>query len=651
MRKHFENSLLIRLGASMALIITLGFLTMLGSIIIEEMTQGEAAAINQAGSLRMQSYRIATSLVYDPEIDRQRYWSMTEQMVKGFEERLTNPRLTTLIPADSDHILRVTYDRVESQWHKKIRPVLLVYVSLVAPESSQESTATEEEKLLWASNKKNIQSRYLDIVDRFVDDIDRLVSALEEDAESKLRWLRFIQISSMFCIIAIVFRAMYVMQTVVLPPLRELLDFAHRARHGDLSMRIQHRARDELGQLGNAFNGMADDLSIIHANLEQRVQAQTADLERSNKTLELLYKTTSQLSDTHLSATVYTELLSDIERLMGIGPGIICLAQSTGKSVVTLASTRKEGDAKPTACKPENCTGCMEQEETLVKQWQQDGKTLEAITIPIQEQGEHYGILFISVPPGKKVQDWQLQLLEAIVGHISLSIGRAYRASASKRLALHEERGVIARELHDSLAQSLSYLKIQVVRLNKTLKSPDSTVSALEVTDGIREGLNGAYQQLRELLTTFRLKPDEKGFDQTLSDTIREFRQRGESDIILDNQLYDLQLNENEEVHTLQVIREALSNVVRHAGATETKVVLKGSSNSAIEVSIEDNGCGLPVAPERRSHYGLAIMNERVSSLNGTLDMGASPQGGTRVRFLFTPKSTQPAITKLSSEI
>ncbi len=653
MSRIFENSLLIRLGASMATITLLGVLTMLASTIIEEMTQGEAAAINQAGSLRMQSYRIATTLVYNHSLESEEYWNLTTQMVSEFEERLSNPRLTGVIPHSEDHALRIAYKRIEDQWQKKIRPVLLVYVNLIAPKSGYFPTVPASDRTLWDSTRKNIRSRYLSIVDHFVEDINHLVMELEEDAEAKLRWLRLIQITSMFIIIAIVFRALYVVQTVVLPPLRDLLDFAQRARHGDLSMRIQHTGRDELGQLGNAFNGMADDLSRIYADLEQRVGEQTADLERSNQTLKMLYNTTSRLSDAKLSSTVYTELLTDIEQLVGFGPGVICLAQSTGDSVVTLASTRDDSDTTPIRCRPENCLSCMDQHETLVKRWREDGTPLEAITIPIQEQGVNYGILFISIPPGKKVEEWHLQLLEAIVGHMSLSIGRAYRASVGKRLALHEERGVIARELHDSLAQSLSYLKIQVVRLNKILMAADThSPSALDITGDIRGGLNGAYQQLRELLTTFRLKPDEKGFDQTLSDTVREFKQRGELEINLDNKLYDLQLNENEEVHTLQVIREALSNVVRHANATRASVALKGLPNAAIEVSVEDNGCGLPKAPERRSHYGLAIMNERVSSLKGMLEIHAAPQGGTIVKFTFTPKQSKTSTTdQLSREL
>ncbi|MCW8880779.1 MAG: histidine kinase, partial [Sedimenticola sp.] len=212
----------------------------------------------------------------------------------------------------------------------------------------------------------------------------------------------------------------------------------------------------------------------------------------------------------------------------------------------------------------------------------------------------------------------------------------AYRTSYSRRLALHEERGVIARELHDSLAQSLSYLKIQVSRLDMTLKQERDEEAIQAVVQEIREGLNSAYRQLRELLTTFRLKVDERGLLQALEDTVHEYQARSDISISLDFNLLGLQLSENEEIHVLQVIREALSNVVRHSGAKNATVALTGGGETPIHVSIVDDGRGIPPAPERPRHYGLAIMDERVRSLGGTITIEPAPGGGTQVVFEFS---------------
>ncbi|MCW8921164.1 MAG: histidine kinase [Sedimenticola sp.] len=634
MAQQFKNSIVLRMGLSMAIITLLGFLTMLGSIIIEEMTQGHASAINQAGTLRMQSYRIATRLVYQSGIDPKEYWRLTETLVNEFEQRLISPRLTTALPDDVEHPLRLAYNRINKQWHMKIKPVLNVYVSMVAPKSNDALSMSEEDVRLLASTQKNIRERYVSIVDRFVSDIDFLVRLLEEDAESKIRWLRVIQINSMFLTLGMVFYTMYLVQAVVLPPLRDLLRFSKFARRGDFSVRVKHNHNDELGQLGSAFNGMADDLSKMYADLEARVREKTTDLERSNRSLELLYKATSRLSDTHLSIQTYQELLKDIEQVVGFGPGNICLAKSMGEEIFTLASSKKQGG---TICNRDHCLECMNQQGTQIKEWQEaDNSVRRVLSIPIRDKDEQHGILFIAIPEGTLLKVWQKQLLEAVADHIGAAIGVAYRTSYSRRLALHEERGVIARELHDSLAQSLSYLKIQVSRLDMTLKQERDEEAIQAVVQEIREGLNSAYRQLRELLTTFRLKVDERGLLQALEDTVHEYQARSDIAISLDFNLLGLQLSENEEIHVLQVIREALSNVVRHSGAKNATVALTGGGETPIHVSIVDDGRGIPPAPERPRHYGLAIMDERVRSLGGTITIEPAPGGGTQVVFEFS---------------
>ena len=633
MSLRFKNSIILRMGITMGFIILLAFLTMLGSIIIEERTQGHAAAVNQAGSLRMQSYRIATRLVYQSDMDTETYWKLTEQLVQEFEDRLNSPRLKGIIPDDSEHGLARAYRRIGQQWHKKIKPVLHVYVSLMAPHNEAMIPAYKLNDPLWIATQQNIRARYVSIVDRFVSDIDKLVRLLEEGTESNIRWLRAIQLNSLFLTLAAVFYIMYLVQAVVLPPLRDLLQFAQRARRGDFAVRVKHEQDDELGQLGSAFNGMADDLSKMYADLEERVREKTADLERSNRSLELLYKTTSRLNDTHIAPWMYEELLKDIESVVGFGPGNICLAKSMGMEVFTLASSGDRGEA---ICSNDHCLECMDQQGTRIREWRDSGNRMRRIlSIPIRDQDEQHGILFIAIPEGTQLKAWQKQLLEAVADQIGAAIGVVYRTSYSRRLALYEERGVIARELHDSLAQSLSYLKIQVSRLDMAIKQGGDDVLVLSVVQELREGLNSAYRQLRELLTTFRLKVDGRGLMQALEDTVDEFRERSDTEIDLEFDLQGLQLSENEEIHVLQVIREALSNVIRHAEARHARVSLSGGEDRPIRVTVADDGRGIPQSPQRSRHYGLAIMDERVRSLGGTLTIEPQESGGTLVTFEF----------------
>jgi two-component system nitrate/nitrite sensor histidine kinase NarX len=93
-------------------------------------------------------------------------------------------------------------------------------------------------------------------------------------------------------------------------------------------------------------------------------------------------------------------------------------------------------------------------------------------------------------------------------------------------------------------------------------------------------------------------------------------------------------LTPNEEIHVLQIVREALSNTVRHAGANQARVHLALDAGEVV-VEIGDDGRGLAGTGERARHYGLTIMRERALNLGGKLTVESPPEGGTLVRLVF----------------
>ena len=643
-----KNSLLLRLGLAMATITAFAFMGMLSSVIIAETTQGEAAAVNQAGSLRMQAYRIATGLAHglDQHDDPAAYWRLTKGLVEEFEQRFRSPRLVSVLSREDADPLRAAYDKVGRQWHRKFKPILTAYLGIVSPLDRERfsSLAPEQQHQAQAAQQK-IRERYLSQVDGFVAHIDHLVKLIEDDAESKIQLLRLIQVVSLFLTLVVVFITMYMMHTSVLVPLRELLSCAEGARRGDFSMRSRRTSDDELGQLAHAFNLMAEDLWKMYADLENRVREKSIDLERSNRSMELLYNTTKRLHDGALSDNTYSLLLKDIEKFVGVGPGTICLGTPKEDDAFKLATTRIVSEQAPDLCNPPDCATCLGEGTThLFTVGGRHSLGPRIISIPIKDQERQYGVLLLEIAKGEHLSNWQTRLLEVVAGHIGIAIHLAHRSTQSRRLALHEERGVIARELHDSLAQSLSYLKIQASRLDAALAQPEGGDQAKAVVKELRDGISSAYRQLRELLTTFRLKMDGRGLPTALEETVEEFRNRSGVQITLDNNLGGCQLSANEEIHVLQVVREALSNVVRHAHASESHVALICSEQGHVTVTIDDNGQGLPDKAERRHHYGLAIMNERAASLHGSIAMMPRQGCGTRVELRFTPIHRTPPL-------
>jgi two-component system nitrate/nitrite sensor histidine kinase NarX len=170
----------------------------------------------------------------------------------------------------------------------------------------------------------------------------------------------------------------------------------------------------------------------------------------------------------------------------------------------------------------------------------------------------------------------------------------------------------------------------------------------------MRTGIASAYRQLRELLTTFRLRMDGAGLGSALAATVREFEARGGLTIRLRDRLPAGLLTANEEVHVLQIVREALSNVVRHAHARTCRVMLDRRAGAACVV-VSDDGVGHPAATgaaraqtgaqagadDAALHHGSTIMRERAQSLDGSLAIEPRAGGGTRVVLRFRPRALQ----------
>jgi two-component system nitrate/nitrite sensor histidine kinase NarX len=263
---------------------------------------------------------------------------------------------------------------------------------------------------------------------------------------------------------------------------------------------------------------------------------------------------------------------------------------------------------------------------------------IHVLSLPLADSEQHYGVLQLEMPPGRDLEAWQSQLLEALSRHIGIAIGTARRSEQSRRVSLLEERAALARELHDSLAQSLAYMKIQVSRLKPLVDNPQRGEEAREVLEELREGLNSAYRQLRELLTTFRLRIEGEGLAAALQTTVTEFSSRGDIPITLEVHLAGCPLTANEEIHTLQIVREALSNVLNHAHARHAEVKVTCNDNGSVSATVTDDGTGIH-QPAGTHHYGMTIMEERSKHLGGQLSVENLPTLGTRVTLHFMPSS------------
>lgn len=598
---HLTQSLAVRTLLAFTLIIGVMLISMLGGMYLSESVRSDAEALNKAGSLRMQAYRLAL-LTGDPERQSLPIY------VSEFETALTTPAIMAVVGDKAQGSLSIKYELVQRQWRQLMLPLLL--------QTPPDKTAFRKE------------------VPVFVELLDNFVGDLQVESERKLSMIRALFITTLFVTVLIGFIVILGVNNALLMPLQELVELAKNISRGSFQGRAKVLARNELGVLAWTLNQMSAELSGLYDNLERKVDEKTAELQRSNRSLELLFNSARSLYKTSVDPLlIFADLMQPIEQTLGLGPVSLCLTHPTDnpESEAHTALTALRGQT-PAYCNLPNCAQCP-----LIINQGVIPSGAQVVSFVLENEHGHFGDLRIEVPLGMHMQGWQTQLIEALTELFSASLSLNQLGQNQARIALMEERAVIARELHDSLAQALSYQKIQVTRLRKQVAANFSKEDInLTLTD-VQEGLNSAYRQLRELLVTFRIKLEEPGLYAAIDATVQEFSGHSGVDIQLDYALEHCPLTPNEEIHCMQIIREALSNVIKHAQAQLCKLTLHQDDDGYIHISIDDDGIGINTEQSPTGHYGLSILTERAQSLLGKLNISRL-QPGTRIHMQFLPQ-------------
>ncbi|MDO9281346.1 MAG: type IV pili methyl-accepting chemotaxis transducer N-terminal domain-containing protein [Methylotenera sp.] len=216
-------------------------------------------------------------------------------------------------------------------------------------------------------------------------------------------------------------------------------------------------------------------------------------------------------------------------------------------------------------------------------------------------------------------------------------------AALDKEMAVSEERNLLAQELHDSIAQSLAFLNIQVQLLQEDLQK-DHIAEAMKGLAQIREGVQESYDDVRELLVHFRTRIGSTDLQTAIRSALEKFE--GQTGI---KTVFKINGNapELQPEHVLQVmhiVQESLSNVRKHARASQVEVELGCIQRCAID--IRDNGVGFDAAQDAGdSHVGLHIMRERAHRIGAELSFDSELNKGTHICLILPVTAQENKIT------
>lgn len=435
-------------------------------------------------------------------------------------------------------------------------------------------------------------------------------------------------------------------------PLANVRSWALRMRGGNLSARMPAPKHGEFLHLANDLNSLGEELKTLSKDLDREVRRQIQRIENKNRSLEILYD---------VAASINTSRdLDDLLRRF-----LITLAGVTNAQAATVRLLGEDDQMELVASigldeRVVRDEARVSVQRCLCGQALQSGKLMaqgnvrqcakytggqflpdenvEMIAVPLQYRGRNLGVYNLFVPkPGLFGREDIQNLLTSIGRHLGMAIEKARLDEESKRLSIHRERALLSHELHDSLAQTLASLRFQVRMLDETVGESDNTTARREVSQ-LKNGVDEAYAELRELLAHFRAPFDERGLISAIEKVIERFRK--ETDILIFFQ-HDWKLDSLPsvlEMQVLRIIQEALNNVRKHSGAHAVRVMLRSEPSGVNTVLIEDDGAGLG-KPARESspgeHIGLSIMEERAHRLGGKLNIESEPGEGTRVMLSF----------------
>jgi two-component system nitrate/nitrite sensor histidine kinase NarQ len=382
------------------------------------------------------------------------------------------------------------------------------------------------------------------------------------------------------------------------------MDSAATISKGNFKVKVPKTDYIELTSLGNALQKTASELADLYEDLEGQVNDKTHALTRANNELKFLYDNLVML---HADKLDYKALQSAINQLKYY------------EDLDFIRLVIKHEDDSHDVIKAEDG-------------WPEENN-ISSVQFPLIIEQTQLGYLDV-------ISDKQLnrQLFENFAMMLTRSITIHNATEQRQQLALMEERAVIARELHDSIGQLLSFLKIQVSLLKKSLhkscRSPEVDGQLVE----INEGVSTAYVQLRELLSTFRLTIKEPNLNQAIEVMLDQLRQQSDVDIKLNYKLSAHLLEAKQHIHILQLIREATLNAIKHAKPAHIVVDCQLKNSAMITIAICDDGIGVSHLQERDQHFGIGIMHERANKLHGVVTFDSNLHGGTTVTLSFPPQ-------------
>ena len=629
------------LGAKLALagtpFLLLALLATAATLWVSWQLDGGAAAVNEAGRMRMQAYRMALSQSTGADAER-------DGLVAEFESSLQ-----LLRQGDAERPLFVPWDENVRQYFAIIEQDWEGFRALLGQPAGH-------------SRPQQLRALTVD----FVSHLDAFVRSIEIHISRWTAILHLLQTTLLAVVLLGTVVLLVIGHSLVLGPVMQLKRAIEKIQGGDFDARVDHVGSDEFATLATGFNDMAAHLQSMYRHLEARVAEKTAELEDKRERLASLYEITALVA----RATTLDELAQ------GFARSIRRIAHADGVAL----RWSDQGNQRYLMLAAEGLPTEMVEAEHCIHKGDCDcgagpGAGPGLRVIPIHALGDARGRLCAQAGFGSLV-NIPVRLHDRVMGEVDLFFHARTEPSAGERslyeaLASHlagamenlrlnalemeaavaQERHLLARELHDSIAQSLAFLRIQVQLMRDALARGEHRAMA-QVLEEIDAGVRENYGDVRELLMHFRTRTNTEDIETALTTTLHKFELQSGLQGQLQMQGHGLPLAPDLQIQVLHIVQEALSNIRKHARAS--RVWLDVQQQPEWRFEVRDDGLGFDSeAGVDDSHIGLRIMRERAERIGARVEVYSTPGAGTSVVLTLPaqPPAQAPAPTPADEHV
>jgi two-component system, NarL family, nitrate/nitrite sensor histidine kinase NarX len=574
--------------------------------------EGGAAAVNEAGRMRMQTYRLALEVSGsgNPEVSL--------SLANSFDESLAllrsgDPSRPLFVPWSAAS--RERFDQVARSWAE-------LRESWLRSRPSPAQAAREARQ-------------FVGLVDSFVATIETQIA----------RWttiLQMVQLAVMALAIGSAVVMLYAGYLFVLNPLARLQRGLTAVQQGDLSTRVEVDSGDEFGQLSAGFNDMARTLQSLYGRLEEKVREKTARLEIKRQRLADLYEVSAFMAHATSLDELARGFARQVRRVSKADAAAVRWSDEGNQRYLLLAAdnlppsladsgkcleTGKCHCGQPRSDAAFRVFQVHSAQPTALHCRKAGFRTL--VSIPVKLHDRVLGEVDLFFRAQISLEPEERDLLDTLASHLASAM-ESLRASALEReAAVAQERSLLAQELHDSIAQSLAFLKIQAQLLRDAMKRNDGAAMSRvigELDTGVRE----SYADVRELLVHFRTRTSKEDIEPALRTTLSKFEHQTGLPAHLEMQGHGVALAPDVQVQVLHIIQEALSNVRKHSQARE--VVLRVTPSPRWRFEVHDDGVGfIAGSASDETRVGLRIMQERAERIGATVQVASAPGSGCSV--------------------